>query len=81
MIRPETPVPPDPEMFEEWMLPYRSWNLSEVYLDFIARYGGVAKDVPSVGVGTEPIQVLGVLLDGGLGRSDRGAPTRERCVR
>lgn len=35
------PEPPDAEVLEAWLEPYRSWNLPQVYLDYVARYGGV----------------------------------------
>jgi hypothetical protein len=36
------PEPPDAEVLEAWLEPYRSWNLPQVYLDYVARYGGVS---------------------------------------
>ncbi len=49
---------PDPGVLTAWLAPYHGWALSDLYLEYIKRYGGVATKVPPVGVGLHPLEQL-----------------------
>jgi hypothetical protein len=52
------PAPPDPEVLEEWLAPHRGWDLPQVYLDYLARYGGATTNVPPNIIGLRPLVTL-----------------------
>lgn len=53
-----TPKPPPSNLLEAWLKPYKNWNLPAVYLDYLAHYGGVASNLPPIGIGLRPLAYL-----------------------
>ena len=52
------PQAPPSAMLEEWLEPYREWNVPQPYLDFMARYSGGSTNVPSVRLGLRPLSAV-----------------------
>src|SRR5690606_29399313 len=52
------PQPPDPVLLDAWLEPYRDWELPQIYLDYLAHYGGVSVTVPAIGIGIRPLRYL-----------------------
>lgn len=43
---------------DEWLQRYQGWDVPQMYLDYLARYGGGAQSIPPKGIGLRPLATM-----------------------